>query len=64
MTIMPRHQGCWGIVYFGHFFQLPREAAHTFGLRFFRGKSFCIIFDKKWPGLHFGRLFEKLIWSP
>jgi hypothetical protein len=24
----------------------------------------CINFDKTWVGLHIGRLFNKLIWSP
>jgi hypothetical protein len=24
----------------------------------------CTNFDKKWVGLHFGRFFHKLIWSP
>jgi hypothetical protein len=26
--------------------------------------SLCINFDQKWVGLHFGRFFYKLIWSP
>jgi hypothetical protein len=31
---------------------------------FFPWISFSIHFDKKWVGLHFGRFFRKLIWSP
>jgi hypothetical protein len=41
-----------------------RSNAH-FWATFFRGTSNTYInFDKKLIGLHFGRLFHKLIWSP
>jgi hypothetical protein len=30
----------------------------------YHGKIFVINFNKKWVGLHLGRFFHKLIWSP
>jgi hypothetical protein len=39
------------------------ELAKIFGY-FFPQISLCINFGKKWHGLHFGRFFLKLIWSP
>jgi hypothetical protein len=35
-----------------------------FGRLFSTGKTYILIFYKEWTGLHFGRLFRKLIWSP
>jgi hypothetical protein len=41
------------------------EEAHISGLLFSHCTSYVRKnFDKKWIGLHFGRLFHKLIWSP
>jgi hypothetical protein len=39
------------------------KVSHIFWL-LFPYVSFSIHFDKKWVGLHFGRFFRKLIWSP
>jgi hypothetical protein len=33
------------------------------GRLFIHGKSYLLILSKKWFGLHFGRIFQKLIWS-
>jgi hypothetical protein len=30
----------------------------------FHGENYSLILTKKWVGLHFGRFFHKLIWSP
>jgi hypothetical protein len=52
----------WAIVYFGQLYENFRISPH-FGPFFFSVKLY-IDFDQKWVGLHFGRLFLKLIWSP
>jgi hypothetical protein len=45
------------------FFKIA-EVAHTYVLHFSKCISYIFIFAKKRDGLHFGRLFHKLIWSP
>jgi hypothetical protein len=50
------------IFFFGQLFE-NTEAAQV--LRYFiPRKKFCINFGKRWCGLHFGRVFHKLIWLP
>jgi hypothetical protein len=46
----------------GSFWEIT-EVAQIYGVLFPQVKL-CINFDKKMFGLHFGRLFHKLIWSP
>jgi hypothetical protein len=46
-----------------YFWKLQKYAEQIFGLYFQRYKL-RIHFDKKWVGLHFGRVVPKLIWSP
>jgi hypothetical protein len=45
----------WAIVFFGQFIEILGY--------FFPQYQLCINFDKKMVGLHFGRLFHKLVWS-
>jgi hypothetical protein len=52
-----RNFAYWLIVYFGHFLR-NSKVCQTFWLFFPRNK-FCINFDKKCFGLHFGRFFSK-----
>jgi hypothetical protein len=42
------------------------EVAHIFGLLFSTVPVTYVsaYFEQKWVGLHFGRLFQKRIWSP
>jgi hypothetical protein len=44
------------------FIKIPsrRQLSDTY----FHGKIFVLIWTKNWVGLHFGRLFNKLLWSP
>jgi hypothetical protein len=53
----------WAIVFFGQFFSKIMKAAQSFG-PFFPHFRLYIRFGKKRLGLHFGRFFHKLIWSP
>jgi hypothetical protein len=42
-----------------------KELAHIFVLPFFfLSIDYVLILSEKWVGLHFGRFFPKLIWSP
>jgi hypothetical protein len=52
----------WVIISFGQFLFRYRSSPNLW-ITFFHGKSFYLItYGKKW--LHFGRFFNKLIWSP
>jgi hypothetical protein len=51
------------IVYFGQFFNY-KSSSIFLGLTLFHEISHELILWKKWVGLHFGRLFRKLIRSP
>jgi hypothetical protein len=51
------------IAYFGLLLGNYRHRPH-FGADFFHDRGFAIILAKKWVGLNFGRLFDKLVWSP
>jgi hypothetical protein len=46
----------------GSFLKITK-VAHIFGASFFPRKKGCVDFSKKWLGLHFERIFQKLIWS-
>jgi hypothetical protein len=50
------------IVFFGHFIENNRSSA-KYWATFFQQYQSCINLDQKWVGLHFGRLFHKLVWS-
>jgi hypothetical protein len=52
----------WAIAYSGQFLKNYRSSPN-FWASFFLSKDYAF-FDKKWVGLHFGRLFHKLIRSP
>jgi hypothetical protein len=54
----------WAILLFGGSFMKITEGAQIFWLRFSDGKRYELIFTTKRVGLHFCRLFYKLIWSP
>jgi hypothetical protein len=40
------------------------KSSKNYWAQFVHGTSGTLIFGKKWVGLHFWRLFHKLIWSP
>jgi hypothetical protein len=52
----------WAIVYFGRVLKIT-EVAQNLGATCFHGTSYALILTKI-VGLHFGRLFQKLVWSP
>jgi hypothetical protein len=49
----------WVVAYFGQGFLLQNQGKF---MDYFSPKFFY--FRKKWVGLHFGQLFQNLIWSP
>jgi hypothetical protein len=52
----------WAIYFFGQFFEKITIASQIFWLLF--STYYVLILTKKTVGLHFGRIFHKLIWSP
>jgi hypothetical protein len=52
----------WANFFFGLFYE-KYKSIPNFCATFLHGKSYNN-FYKKWVGLHFGRFFHKLIWSP
>jgi hypothetical protein len=53
----------WQFRYFWKFF--ISKVARILGLQIFHGYGYGLFFlHKTWVGLHFGRPFHKLIWSP
>jgi hypothetical protein len=53
----------WMIIFFVRFLKIS-EVAQIYGTTFSQSIRSLFILTKKWIGLHFGRLFHKLIWSP
>jgi hypothetical protein len=54
----------WAVIFFWQFFNKYRSIPNIRLLFNTIIKFLCIILDEKWIGLHFGRFFHKLIWSP
>jgi hypothetical protein len=52
----------WAIVFFGQFSWKITEVAHIFMPLLLSVHDVLIL--QKWIGIHFGRFFQKLIWSP
>jgi hypothetical protein len=49
----------WAIVYFWAVFENDKISPYISGVLFSLGKSYVLIFRKKWFGLHDGRFFHE-----